>query len=177
MPTEGYGGGLGEGECGDFVNVDIISFTKEDDLVANVSGTICQWKRVGEKVVVNQVPINGRFQMPSAGCGANTGDNLLGSYYATEAPSLCIDIYPNAAIGPAFDEVCAQGGGLVCSEDPCSTAGQIGQCDYRDDSVNITFRGQIQHFGTGGDWPPVGDLQAACSFQLGIWTTGAPPMQ
>ena len=176
MPTEGFGGGLGQGGCGDFVNVDIISFSKKDDLVANVSGTICHWERVGEESVVTQVPINGRFQMPSAGCGANTGNDALGSYYATEAPFLCIDIYSNAAIAPAFDELCMMGGGLVCSEDPCPTAGQIGQCDYRDDSVNISFRGQIQHFGLGGDWPPVADLQTGCGLQLGIWTTGAPPM-
>ena len=52
MPTEGFGGGLGEGECGDSVNVEIVSFSKEEDLVANISGTICHWERVGEEVVV-----------------------------------------------------------------------------------------------------------------------------
>lgn len=176
MPTEGYGGGLGEGECGDFVDIDIESFSKEDDLVATVNGTICQWRRVGEEVVVNQVPINGRFQMPAAGCGAEPGGDLVGSYYTTEAPSLCFDIYPNAAIAPAFEQTCAMGGGLVCSEDPCSTAGQIGQCDYTDDSVQLSFRGQVTHFNPGGDWPPVGDLQGACELQLGVWTTGEPSM-
>ncbi|TFH31431.1 MAG: hypothetical protein E4H00_03555 [Myxococcales bacterium] len=174
MPTEGYGGGLGAGKCGDFVNVEIVSFSRKDDLVANISGTICHWRRVGEEVVATPVPINGRFQMPAAGCGMVVGGDLIGSYRASEQPSLCIDIYPNAAIGPVFDEVCAGGGGLICSEEPCSTAGQIGQCDYRSEATTITFRGQIQHFGQGGDWPPVGDLQGACEVQLGAWTTGEP---
>lgn len=175
MPTEGFGGGLGEGECGDSVDVEIESFSKQDDLVANVSGTICHWRRVGDEVVVDPVPINGRFQMPAAGCGADPGGDLVGSYYASEAPSLCFDIYPNAAIAPAFDETCALGAGLVCSDDPCPTAGQIGQCDYTDDSVQITFRGQVTHFLPGGDWPSPSDLQAACEIQLGVWTTGEPP--
>ncbi|MBW2159692.1 MAG: hypothetical protein JRD92_07940 [Deltaproteobacteria bacterium] len=174
MPTEGFGGGLGEGECGDFVNVEIVSFSREDDLVANVSGTICHVERVGNETRVTPVPINGRFQMPSAGCGMDPGGDLVGSFYATEAPSLCTDIYPNAAIAPAFDEVCSAGGGVVCSEDPCSTAGQIGQCDFRAAAVQISFRGQIQHFGAGGDWPSLGELQGACEIQLGTWTTGAP---
>gem|GEM_PF-3730597 len=174
MPTEGFGGGLGEGECGDFVNVDIESFSKQDDLVANVSGTICHWQRVGEDTVVSPTPISGRFQMPAAGCGAEPGGDLVGSYYASQEPSLCFDIYPNAAIAPAFDQTCAMGGGLVCSEDPCSTAGQIGQCDYTDDSVQLSFRGQITHFMPGGDWPSIEDLQLGCELQLGVWTTGAP---
>jgi len=177
MPTEGYAGGLGEGECGDFVTVDIQEFSKEKDLIANVNGTICQWRRVGDEVVVNQVPINGRFQMPSAGCGADPGGDLIGSYYASEEPSLCFDIYPNAAVAPAFEQTCMAGGGLVCSDDPCPTAGQLGHCDYTDDSVQISFRGLVTHFMPGGDWPPIGDLQAACEIQLGTWTTGAPPMQ
>jgi hypothetical protein len=175
MPTEGFGGGLGGGECGDFVNVEILSFSKEDDLVANVSGIICHWRRVGDEVEVNPVPINGRFQMPQAGCGMAPGGDLLGSYYASEAPSTCFDIYPNAAIAPVFDEACSMGGGLVCSEEPCSTAGQVGQCDYRSEAVSIAFRGLITHFGAGGDWPPVGDLQTGCELQLGTWTTGPPP--
>jgi hypothetical protein len=177
MPTEGFGGGLGEGECGDYVNVEIESFSKEDDLVANVNGTICHVRSVGEEVVVNQVPINGRFQMPAAGCGADPGGDLIGSYYASEEPSLCFDIYPNAAIAPAFEETCAMSADLVCSDQPCSTAGQIGQCDYTDDSVQLAFRGQITHFLPGGDWPSVAELQAACEIQLGVWTTGEPPMQ
>ena len=174
MPTDGYGGGLGEGECGDFVNVEIVSFSREDDLVANVSGTICHVERVGDEVRVTPVSINGRFQMPSAGCGMDPGGDLVGSFYATEAPSLCTDIYPNAAIAPAFDEVCSAGGGVVCSEDPCPTAGQIGQCDFRAAAVQISFRGQVQHFGQGGDWPSLGELQGGCEIQLGTWTTGAP---
>lgn len=174
MPTEGFAGGLGEGECGDSVDVDITSFSKEDDLVATVSGTICHWRRVGDETVVNAVPINGRFQMPSAGCGADPGGDLVGSYYASQDPWSCIDIYPNAAIAPTFEQTCSMGGGLVCSEDPCPTAGQIGQCDYTDDSVQLGFRGLITHFMPGGDWPSVGELQLGCELQLGVWTTGAP---
>jgi len=176
MPTEAYGGGLGEGECGDFVNVEIVSFSKTEDLVANVSGTICELRRVGDEVVVTPVPINGRFQMPAAGCGADPGGDVVGSYYASQEPSLCFDIYANAAIAPVFDQTCTMGGGLVCSEDPCSTSGQIGQCDYTDDAVQLSFRGQITHFYPGGDWPPIADLQTACELQLGTWTTGEPPM-
>jgi len=175
IPTEGFAGGLGQGECGDFVNVDIESFSKEDDLVAQVSGTICHWYRQGEDVVLQAVPINGRFQMPAAGCGADPGGDLVGSYYASQEPSLCFDIYPNAAVAPAFDQTCAMGGGLVCSDEPCSTAGQVGQCDYTDDSVSISFRGTVAHFLPGGDWPSTGELQGACEIQLGVWTTGAPP--
>ncbi len=176
MPTEGFAGGLGGGDCGDFVNVEIVSFSKDDDLVANVSGIICHWRRVGEDVVVEPVPVNGRFQMPQAGCGMDPGGDLVGSYYSTEEPSACFDIYPNAAIAPAFDEACSMGGGLVCSDEPCSTAGQIGQCDYRSAAVSIGFRGQVVHFGPGGDWPSAGELQGSCELQLGTWTTGAPPM-
>jgi hypothetical protein len=175
MPTEGFGGGLGEGECGDFINVNIESFNKEDDLVATVSGTICHWRKVGMEEVVTPVPISGRFQMPSAGCGADPGGDLVGSYYAAQEPSLCFDIYPNAAIAPAFDASCAMGGGLICSDDPCPSAGQIGQCDYTDDSVQITFRGQVQHYYSGGGWPSAGELQLGCELQLGVWTTGEPP--
>jgi hypothetical protein len=112
MPTDSFGGGLGEAGCGDFVNVDIYSFSKEEDLVADVRGIICHARRVGEEVVVNPVPVNGSFQMPSAGCGADPGGDLIGSY----------------------------------SDDPCATGGQIGQCDYTDDSVPITFRGLVTHF-------------------------------
>ena len=177
MPTESYGGGLGVGECGDFVNVEIVSFSREDDLVANVTGTICEAKQVGDETVVTPVSINGRFQMPSAGCGADPGGDLVGSYYAAEASSLCFDIYPNAAIGPAFESVCDEGAGLICSDEPCSTSGQIGQCDYRAAAVALTFRGQVQHFYAGGDWPSAAELQAACEFQLGVWTTGEPMMQ
>lgn len=176
MPTEGFGGDLGAGECGDFVNVEIVSFSREDDLVANVSGTICRWRRVGDEVQVDPVPINGRFQMPQAGCGMDPGGDLVGSYYASQEPAACFDIYPNAAIAPAFDEVCSAGGGIVCSEEPCSTAGQIGQCDYRSAAASIAFRGQATHFGGGGDWPSVGELQGACEGQLGTWTTGEPSM-
>lgn len=176
MPSVAYGGGLGVGECGDSVDVEIVSFSKEEDLVATVNGTICEARGVGGETVVTPVLINGSFQMPSAGCGADPGGDALGSYTVAEAPGLCFDIYPNAAIAGAFEETCMQGG-IACSDDPCSTAGQIGQCDYRDDSVNITFRGQVQHFYPGGDWPSVGDLQLACEFQLGVWTTGEPPTQ
>ncbi|MFZ1866311.1 MAG: hypothetical protein WAU39_18985 [Polyangiales bacterium] len=176
MPTDSYAGGLGLGECGDSVDVEIVSFSREEDLVANVSGTICHVKKVGNEVVVTPVPINGRFQMPSAGCGGDPGGDVVGSYYATEEPSLCFDVYPNAAIAPAFDDVCVMGAGLVCSEDPCSTAGQIGQCDYRSAAVQISFRGTITHFLPGGDWPSASDLQAGCELQLGTWTTGEPSM-
>lgn len=176
MPTDSYAGGLGSGQCGDFVEVDITSFSREEDLVADVSGTICHAKKVGDETVVTPVPIEGSFQMPSAGCGADPGGDVVGSYYATEEPSLCIDIYPNAAIAPAFDDTCSMGGGLVCSDEPCSTQGQIGQCDYRSAAVQISFRGTITHFLPGGDWPSVGELQAGCELQLGVWTTGEPPM-
>jgi hypothetical protein len=154
--------------------VEIVSFSRDDDLVANVSGIICHWRRVGDDVVVTPVPINGRFQMPQAGCGMDPGGDLVGSYYASQAPTACFDVYPNAAIAPAWDDVCSAGGGVVCSDEPCSTAGQIGQCDYRSAAVSISFRGQIQHFLPGGDWPPVSDLRGACELQLGTWTTGAP---
>lgn len=175
MPTEFYGGGLGEGECGDFVDVEIVSFSREEDLVANVSGTICHAREVGEETVITPVPINGSFQMPSAGCGADPGADLIGSYYAVDAPPACFDIYPNAQVAPAFDELCMQTG-LICSEDPCATEGQIGQCDYRSSAVPLTYRGQVQHIYPGEDWPPIGDLQAACELNLGVWTTGEPMM-
>jgi len=172
MPTEAYGGGLGEGDCGDFVDLDIISFSREDDLVANIGGTVCQAKQVGEETVVTPVPISGSFQMPSAGCGSDPGADLVGSYYAAQEPTLCFDIYPNAAVAAAFEQTC-MAGGLICSDEPCSTAGQLGVCDYRSASVSLTFRGQVTHF-YPGDWPPIADLQAACDLQLGVWTTGEP---
>lgn len=141
--------------------------------MGQVNGIICKAEVQGDEVVSVPVPITGRFAWAAAGCGADPGSDLVGSTIAAEQPALCTDVYPNAAIAPAFETLC-ENPGLACFDDPCPTAGQIGQCDYRSGAVAIGFRGQVLHFGARGDWPTVPELQQACALQLGIWTIGAP---
>jgi hypothetical protein len=172
-PQEVFGGGDGDGECGDIVAVGIQSFSKSDDLVGTVNGIICKPEVQGEEVVLVPTPLNGRFAWPAAGCGADPGGGLVKSLVSADQPALCTDVYPNAAIAPAIDMICSQGG-ITCSDDPCPTDGQIGQCDYRSSATPIGFRGQIQHFGPNPEWPTLPELAQACEMQLGVWTTGTP---
>jgi hypothetical protein len=169
------GGEFGDDpECATQVTAIVSTFSREEDLHIDFSGTLCRGEMgVDGELVGVPAPFTGTLRWPEAGCGGEApdpGEGFVGSYGEPRAPEICLDVYQNAAIAQSFDLVCAQG--LSCSEDPCPTAGQIGECDYRAPSADMTFRGQIVHFYPMMDGPTAAELDQACTLQGGTWKTG-----
>lgn len=168
-------------DCMGEVTVDITSFSREEGLNIEVSGTMCkvEGNPSGEGVVATPHPVSGGLEWPAAGCASMPpAAHLLGSFTSSENPSLCQDIYSNSLFGmpvldgeqTQYDFLCLATG-AICTNDECSID-EIGNCDYRSDSAQLGFRGTVQHYGMDGDWPSTEDLQLACAAGGGVWSGG-----
>lgn len=176
MNAPGYDGGGEEVDgCPGEINIDVQTFSLEDDLNVALSGTLCKIEPdpVGEGTIATPVPFSGRIKWPRAGCGVTPPMNpLLGSYVSSENVFLCIDIYENSILGPTFEGAFCGTTGVTCDlENACPTDNDLGQCDYRGDSSMLGVRGSVQHYRIGGDWPPIQELEATCVALGGVWSS------
>ena len=166
--------------CAGKVTADITSFSREADLNIGLSGTMCKVvpNPAGEGFIATPKALSGAIAWPAAGCATMPPESeLLGSFTSAENTALCQDIYSNSLFGMTisgdqtqYDFLCMQPIS-ICTDEACSIA-EIGNCDYRSDNAQQAFRGTVQHYGVGGDWPSAEDLQTACVANGGIWSGG-----